>query len=75
MKTLFIVLTIIGILTTLLAVAICKRKKEPYHPGQDESGEHDYEHEIWSGCCSAPIIYGDICSDCMEHCDEAEDEL
>ena len=22
-----------------------------------------------SECCSAPIIYSDICSDCKEHCE------
>jgi hypothetical protein len=28
-----------------------------------------------SNCCGAPIMMGDICSDCKEHCDaEEEDE-
>ena len=26
-----------------------------------------------SNCCGAPIMMGDICSDCKEHC-EAEEE-
>jgi len=31
----------------------------------------------YSECCNAPIIMGDICSDCGEHCDEQtpEDEF
>ena len=27
-----------------------------------------------SDCCGAPIIKGDICSDCKEHCGEAGEE-
>lgn len=27
------------------------------------------EDEVWSDCCSAEIIMGDICSQCREHCE------
>ncbi len=27
----------------------------------------DSEIEIVSNCCSAPVLYSDICSDCKEH--------
>ena len=36
-----------------------------------------YETMYVSDCCGAPIMYGDICSRCKEHCDsviEDEDE-
>lgn len=26
------------------------------------------EQDVWSDCCSAPIING-LCSDCFEHCE------
>jgi len=28
----------------------------------------------YSNCCDAKIIYGDICSDCGEHCEPIDDE-
>ena len=57
MIALFIILTIIGILTTLFAVSICRWKKEPYHKGQDESGEHEFEHEMWYSANGMPTTY------------------
>lgn len=27
-----------------------------------------------SNCCGATIIWGDICSECKEHCEPIEDE-
>ena len=33
-----------------------------------------YEHGVESDCCGARIMLGDICSECGEHCDAAEDE-
>jgi hypothetical protein len=27
------------------------------------------EQEVWSDCCSAKVIIGDICSACFEHCE------
>jgi hypothetical protein len=32
------------------------------------------EGEELSNCCNAPIIWGDICEDCKEHCDNQCEE-
>ena len=32
------------------------------------------EYGVWSDCCSAEIINGDLCSACYEHCDAVEIE-
>jgi len=32
------------------------------------------DEEILSNCCSAPIIYTDMCSDCLEHCCGIDEE-
>jgi len=33
----------------------------------------DYEGRL-SDCCGALIIMGDICSDCLDHCEDQEDD-
>ena len=34
-----------------------------------------YEPGVYSNCCGAEVIHGDICSECGEHCDvESEEE-
>ena len=40
---------------------------ESWDPSDAFSGET-------SNCCGAPIMMGDICSDCKEHCEAEEDE-
>lgn len=34
----------------------------------------DYEQGVFSNCCGAPVIHGDVCSECGEHCDPESDE-
>lgn len=34
----------------------------------------DYEQGVFSNCCGAPVIHGDVCSECGEHCDPETDE-
>ena len=36
----------------------------------DQKGEpcEDCENNNLSDCCNAPVIWGDICRDCGEHC-------
>ena len=29
---------------------------------------------VVSNCCSAPIVITDMCSECYEHCEPAEEE-
>jgi hypothetical protein len=33
-----------------------------------------YEPGVYSNCCGAEVIHGDICSDCGEHCDVEDEE-
>jgi hypothetical protein len=40
---------------------------ESWDPSDAFSGET-------SNCCGAPIVMGDICSDCKEHCEAEEEE-
>lgn len=40
---------------------------ESWDPSDAFSGET-------SNCCGAPIMMGDICSDCKEHCEAEEDK-
>lgn len=38
------------------------------------NGDHLADDQIpVSDCCGAEIIYGDICSECKEHCDPLEE--
>ena len=32
------------------------------------------EYGLVSNCCGASVIWGDICSDCREHCDPIDEE-
>jgi len=30
--------------------------------------------EYFSNCCGAPVIWGDICQECKEHCEPIKEE-
>jgi len=32
------------------------------------------EHGQYSNCCDANIILGDICTECLEHCDPISEQ-
>lgn len=34
----------------------------------------NYEPGVYSNCCGAEVIHGDICSECGEHCDVESEE-
>jgi hypothetical protein len=34
----------------------------------------DFYEEGYSNCCGAPVVTGDICSDCGEHCEVEHDD-
>lgn len=42
----------------------------------NESWDSDdsYEPGVYSNCCGAEVIHGDICSECGEHCDVESEE-
>ena len=38
------------------------------------AGENIWSDEEVSDCCTAPIIMGDLCSACKEHCEASEED-
>lgn len=34
----------------------------------------NYEAGVYSNCCGAEVVNGDICTECGEHCDVEDEE-